>query len=245
MNGLGERTSASDRTFNTPELLEQILICLLDDIFPRTDHDDPRSAKTLANAAILLHLVRCSQVNRVWHQCIIRGSKPIQRALFLREDHLSERSWQVGRPWYDTQRDYHDDLTFRTPTLNPLLRATFPTYRFRLWKNAAEASGDKYKLYLIVRRRDADAARERLKSGQGRTLSKMFLSQPPATKMEAVVWEREDAIMQSTDPPWRTTKINRPHVKCDQGVTLGFLHRKLCEMFDEHQDVATIKITTM
>ena len=245
MSGLVERTSASDRTFNTPELLEQILICLLDDIFPRTDHDDPRSAKTLANAAILLHLVRCTQVNRVWHECIVRGSKPIQRALFLREDHLSERSWQVGRPWYDTQRDYHDDLTFRTPTLNPLLRATFPTYRFRLWKNAAEASGDKYKLYLIVRRKDADAARERLKSGQGRTLSKMFLSQPPATKMEAVVWEREDAIMQSTDPPWRTTKINRPHVKCDQGVTLGFLHRKLCEMFDEHQDVATIKITTM
>lgn len=245
MSEVISRASASDRVLSTAELLEQILVCLLEDIFPKTEHEDPRSPKTQANASILLHLVHCSQVNRIWHQCIFRGSKPIQRALFLREDHLGPRSWQVGRPWYPSQRDYHQDLAFRIPVLNPIVRATLPTYRFRFWKNAAEAWGPRYRAYLIVRRKDAVAARERLRSGQGRTLSKMFLSQPPATEMVAAIWEREVSAGDETTSPSRTTELNRPVIKCDQGVTLGFMHKKIFEMFDEHKDVTAIKVTTV
>ena len=237
--------SACERVLGTAELLEQILTCLLDDIIPKTEHEDPRSKKTQNNAEVLLHLVHCSQVNRTWHQCILNGSKFFQRALFLREDQPGSRSWEVGRPWYPSQNDYHQDLIFRIPVLNPVLRATLDTYRFRFWKNAAEAWGPRYRAYMIVRRQDAEAARERFKTGQGRTLSKMFLSQPPPREMEAAVWERESLSSQGTDSPPRTTEISRPVIKSDQGVTLGFMHRKVCEMFDEHQDVIAIKITTV
>lgn len=237
--------SACEQVLGTAELLEHTLIYLLDDIFPKTEHEDPRSAVVQANAATLLHLVNCSRVNRIWHQCIFHGSKPIQRALFLREDHFGSRSWEVGRPWYPTQRDYHQDLTFRIPVLNPVLRATLSTYRFRFWKNAAHAWGPRYRAYLIVRRKDAEAAKERFRTGQGRTLSKMFLSQPPPKSMEAAVWEREGPPSDGTRSPRRTTELNRPLFNCEQGVTLGFMHRKVCEMFDEHPDVAAIKITTI
>ena len=171
MNDDQAHKSACERVLGTAELLEQILICLLEDIFPKTEHEDPRSARTQANAAILLHLVHCSEVNRIWHHCILHGSKPIQRALFLREDHLGSRSWEVGRPWYPTQRDYDQDLIFRIPILNPVLRATLDTYRFRFWKNAAEAWGPRYRAYLIIKRKDAEAAKTRFSTGQGKTLS--------------------------------------------------------------------------
>ena len=100
-------------------------------------------------------------------------------------------------------------------------------------------------MYLIVRRKDAEAAKERFKTGQGRTLSKMFLSQPPPRGMEAEVWERERLSVQGTDSPMKTTELSRPRFKCDQGVSLGFMHRKVCEMFDEHQDVVAIKLTSV
>lgn len=237
--------SASERALGTAELLEQILTCLLEDIILKTEHEDPRSIRTQTNATILLHLMRCSQVSRIWHHCIFYGSKPIQRALFLQEDQFGSRSWEVGRPWYPTQSDYHRDLTFRIPILNPILRATLSTYRFRFWKNAAEAWGPRYRAYLIVRRKDGEAARVRLQTGQGRTLSKMFLSQPPPREMVAEIWDREGSPTDGTDSPQRTVELSQPVIKCDQGVTLGFMHRKVCQIFDAHLDVAAIKITTV
>ena len=236
---------AGFRVFNTPELLEQILICLLEELFPRLEHEDPRSDKVNANASAQLHLLHCSEVNRAWHQCVLHGSKPIQRALFLRADHFGRRSWHVGRPFYPSQREYHEDLTFRIPILNPMLRATFPTYRLRFWKNAAEAWGPRYRAYGIIRRQDAEAARARLQTGRGRTLSKMFISQPPPTDMEANIWDRQDSADDKSNGLEKTTQLSRPIIKCDQGVTLGYMHRRLCEIFDDHHDVTAIKVTTI
>lgn len=245
MNETQQEPSAIEKTFNTPELLEHILIYLLEELYPKIDHEDPRSERTKFNASTLLHLVRCSEVNKTWHKCIFHGSKPMRRALFLLSDLSATRSWQLARPWYDSQHDYHHDMEFRAPVLNPIIRAIFPLYRFRLWRAAVEASGPKHRAYIIVSRKDAKAAREKAKIGQGRTISRMLLSRPPTCKMSGEVWERKDTEAVGERKLFHTRELGRPVVECTEGITLGLLHERVWEMFSEHPDVEALKITTI
>ena len=46
----------------------------------------------------------------------------MQRALFLLSDLSATRSWQLARPWYDSQHDYHHDMESAGPEVQvPLL----------------------------------------------------------------------------------------------------------------------------
>lgn len=82
----------------------------------------------------------------------------------------------------------------------------------------------------------------RASTRQGKTLSDMFLSQPPCTSLEAIIWEERDETQEYVG---RTTTLNDPLIKCSDGLTLGMVHEHLGKMFSEHSDVAAIKLTTI
>jgi hypothetical protein len=234
--------SPVETTLRLPELLEHILLGLLDDLVPVNDQEDPRSAQTHNNAQKLLHLLRCSEVSQTWNQ-YIKASKPIQRALFLCADYNLARSWlhdpqaEQIRP-----RSYYRAPSLRAPTLNAMVQTIFPTYHFRFWHLSLEASGNKHCAYIIITRRDLPKLERRANTGQGRTISRMLLSQPPCTELEAMIWEERD---ESQEYVCRTLALRDPVVRRDEGLTIGFVHQRVAEMFAEHQDVAAIKLTTM
>ncbi|KAK3067478.1 hypothetical protein LTR53_015629 [Teratosphaeriaceae sp. CCFEE 6253] len=210
--------TATMRAFATPELFESIISCLLDDVFLIKYGEDPRSMETYQNADILLHLLHCSQVNRTWYSNI-RGSKHLQRALFLSPEQRRGRSW---------------DLDNAPPTI-------FKAYHYRFWHLSFEASGNKYCAYLIITRRDLPDLAARARTGQGRTIQRMLLSQPPCNALDATIWEEKD---ESKEYLGRTTVLREPRIYCDDGLTLGMVHESVNGMFREHPDVAAIKLTT-
>lgn len=237
-----QNLSATDRAFATPELLEQILVCLLDDLLSITDQEDPRSVRTHSNTHTLTHLLHCSEVNRTWHQCIL-GSARLQRALFLLPDDKTGRSWhqtssmQIDLPLYS----YRVPSSL-APMLNPVIQTTFPTYSFRFWHLSPEASGHKYCAYLILTRCDLEKALARPKTDCGHTVSSMLLSQPPCTALEASVWD--ERAYETNEPVGRTSTLRDPVISCDDGLTMGRVHERVGEMFREYRDVAAIKLTT-
>ncbi|KAK5740903.1 hypothetical protein LTR17_004257 [Elasticomyces elasticus] len=220
---------ASERVFATPELFEYILSWLLTDAHPVGYGEDPRSFTTYDNCALLLHLLRCSEVNQVWYQCM-KGSKNLQRNLFLHPEQRPGRSWDVVT------------MSDNAPVLNPIIQTIFSTYHFRYWHLSLEASGNKYCAYLIITRRDLPNIASRLKSGQGRTISRMVLSQPPCTVLEATIWEEKD---ETKDYVGRTAVLKNPRIVCEDGLTLGIVHERVQQMLSGHPDVAAIKLTTV
>lgn len=236
-------STAATRTFATPELLEHILVFLLGQLLPLTDQEDPRSVRVHSNAGILKHLLQCSEVSRAWNQCLL-GSKRLQRAVFLLPDYDARHSWDVSasatraRQLYTNNRAPH----FRAPRLNPIIQTTFPAYHFRFWHLSLESTGNKHCAYLIITRRDIPAVHLRSCTGQGKAISNMLLSQPPCTALQAVIWEERD---ETKDYTGRTSKLENPIITCETGVTIGMVHDKVSNMFDEHRDVAAIKLTTV
>lgn len=240
--------SATNRVFATPELLEQILLCLTDRLLPLTVQEDPRSVRTLSNAKQLYRLLRCSQVGRPWRQCM-QGSKRVQRVLFQAPDDRTQRSWDFDAEaaeaaLNETSRRHlpHRAPSNTAPTLNPMLQITFPSYHFRFWHLSLEASGNKHCAYMIITRRDMPGCHGRKSSGQGRSISEMLLAQPPCTALEASIWEERD---ETKDYVGRTNSLDDPLIKCDAGLTMGFVHERVCQMFDAYGDVAAIKLTTV
>ena len=233
-----------ERTFATPELLELILLCLLDRILPLTDQEDPRSVKTHGNATKLLHLLRCSQVSHAWQQCMA-GSKRLQRALFLVPDDKLLRSWSHNNSAQSEQirlRSYYRAPTLRAPILNPIIQVTFPSYHFRFWHLSLEASGNKHCAYMIITRRDMPGPESQCVGRQGRGISSMLLSQPPCVALEATIWEERD---ETRDYVGRTSSLREPNIRSDDGLTIGYVHQRVGEMFREYRDVAAIKLTTV
>ncbi|TKA23831.1 hypothetical protein B0A50_06966 [Salinomyces thailandicus] len=246
MSMVASDVSATARAFATPELLEHILACLLDDILPPSPQEDPRSVRTHTSARKLLHLLRCSEVNHFWQGCM-RGSACLQRALFLLPDNVSDRSWQHDeRGSSDTAQtmrtSHRHTASSETPVLNSILQVTFKSYHFRFWHLSLEASDNKHCAYLIVTRRDLPALEQRAVTGQGRMISNMLLSQPPCAALEATIWEERD---ETKDYLGRTTSLRDPFIRHDEGLTIGMVHDKVGEMFREHSDVAAIKLTTV
>lgn len=70
----------------------------------------------------------------------------------------------------------------------------------------------------------------------------MLLSQPPPTALEATIWEERD---ETKDYVGRTSALADPSIVSETGVTIGLVHERVAKMFDEHQDVAAIKLTTV
>jgi len=70
----------------------------------------------------------------------------------------------------------------------------------------------------------------------------MLLSQPPCTHLEATIWEERD---ETKDYVGRTSSLRDPVIKDDEGLTIGYVHRRVDEMFREFGDVAAIKLTTV
>lgn len=234
--------SASARVFATTELLESILLCLLEDIDSPTNREDVRSVTTQNNASILLHLLRLSEIGLVWRRCILHGSKPIQRELFVLAKAEDKRTWWQSKVLYSNQQSYYRGLAYRAPILNPIVQTSFPDYRFRYWRSGLGAEGPRHHAYLIISRRHIAHARERICDGHGKNVLDMVLSQPPPVQMEATIWERNDALKDFHE---RTTAIEEPLIQCDKGITLGIVLHRVGEMFDNHDDVTSFKITTV
>ncbi|TKA80646.1 hypothetical protein B0A55_01859 [Friedmanniomyces simplex] len=228
--------TATERTFATPELLEYVLSYLLADLRRINYGEDPRSVRTYANTDTLLHLLHCSEVNRTWYQCI-QGSRHLQRALFLHPEQRLGRSWDLAIP------DPVIAKSAEAPVLNPIIQTLFKTYHFRYWHLSLEASGNKHCAYLIITRRDLPPdIPKRSRTGQGRTISRMLLSQPPCTVLEATIWEERD---ETKDYVGRTAALREPRIGCEEGLTLEVVHERVRGMFGEHPDVAAIKLTTV
>lgn len=71
---------------------------------------------------------------------------------------------------------------------------------------------------------------------------KMLLSQPPCSALEATIWEEKD---ETKDYVGRTSTIRDPVISRDDGVTIGLVHERVGWMFEQHPDVAAIKLTTV
>ena len=235
--------SAPQRTFATPELLEHILDYLLVFLLPLTDQEDPRSVRVYSNASVLRHLVRCTRVSRDWQQCIL-GSSRLRRAIFWEADPKTTRSWNMAASATRARRlySYYTAPHLRAPQLNPVIQTTFAAYHFRFWHLSLESTGNKHCAYLIITRRDVPAVKLQEQTGQGKSISKMLLSQPPCTSLEATIWEERD---ETKDYVGRTSRLQDPIVRCESGVTIGMIHERVAKMFDEHLDVTAIKLTTM
>ena len=235
--------SAAQRTFATPELLEHILDYLLVFLLPLTDQEDPRSVRVYSNASVLRHLVRCTRVSRDWQQCIL-GSSRLRRAIFWEADPKTTRSWDMAASATRARRlySYYTAPHLRAPQLNPVIQTTFAAYHFRFWHLSLESTGNKHCADMIITRRDVPAVKLREQTGQGKSVSKMLLSQPLCTSLEATIWEERD---ETKDYVGRTSRLQDPIIRCESGVTIGMIHERVAKMFDEHLDVTAIKFTTM
>ena len=234
--------TATQKVFTTAELLEHIITFLLCQLLPLTDQEDPRSVRVLGNAKVLKHLLRCSEVSRDWKQCML-GSKRLQRALFLLPEYNNNRSWDISASVTRARQlySYCTAPYFRAPQLNPIIQTTFATYHFRFWHLSLETTGNKHCAYLIITRRDIPALALRLRTGQGRNVSNMLLSQPPCTMLEAMIWEERG---EAKDYVGRTSRLKDPIIHRQTGVTIGMVHEKVGAIFDEHRDVTAVKLIT-
>ncbi|GAB7358186.1 hypothetical protein MBLNU230_g0340t1 [Neophaeotheca triangularis] len=251
--------TATERTFATAELLEVILLKYLDHVQDIDDQEDPRSPRTHRNAEILQGLLHCSRVNRSWYQAL-QDSGRLRRALYLDPDHLTTRSWthyprvkksDAGNTLdppttatSTTQEDPHQRSRQVTPLLNPIIQTTFPSFMFRFWHLSPEHSGNKFCAYLIITKRDSIALnREARKcNGQGRTLARMLLSQPPCTGLEATIWEERD---ETKDYTGRTCELAEPVVRRQEGLRLEIVLEWVGALFGRYPDLTAIKLTTL
>ncbi|KAF2764729.1 hypothetical protein EJ03DRAFT_17663 [Teratosphaeria nubilosa] len=225
--------ASMQQMINTPELLEQVLQCLLDDVVPLSNREDPRSARTNTNAKSMLDLLHCMEVCQAFNATIL-GSKALQRALFLAPEERTLRAWSHAPQSNHTQ----------SPMLNPVVQTTFPAYHYRFWHLSVEVSGNRYCAYLIITRRDLEQHRlyQRRRGGHGQSISDMLLAQPPILQLEARIWEERD---ESKEYVGRTLALKEPFVACQGVLTIGMVHERVEEMFAEHRDVAAIKLTTV
>ena len=240
-----EEVAAAIRTFRTPELLEHILLYLLESLHVITDQEDPRSVRTNHNASSLAHLLRCTEVCRTWQRGI-HDSGRLQRALFIVPDFRSRRNWQHGASSSPQAeqirlRSYYRAPPLRAPILNPVIQITFPAYHLRFWHLSLEVTGNKHVAYLIITRMDLPDLKARAKTKQGQSLTKMYFSQPPLTALEATIWEERD---ETKDYVGRTAVLKEPIIECEGGLTLGLVHERVGQLFEQYRDVAAIKLTT-
>jgi hypothetical protein len=239
---MSESPSAAQRVIAVPELLDHILLCLLQDLIPPTNRDDVRSENTKRNAQLLRTLLRCSEIGTAWHRSIFHGPEQLRKSLFLEAELEDSRSWQQVSDLYPNQQSYYRGLALRAPVLNPVIQTAYADYHFRYWRSGLGAEGPRHHAYLIITRRHIGHARQSISAGLGAGIRNMLLAQPPPTELTATVWERNDQLR---DFNARTTGISDPVIRCRDGVRLDLVLAKVGLMFDEHEDVTSIKVTTV
>ncbi|KAF2484178.1 hypothetical protein BDY17DRAFT_295146 [Neohortaea acidophila] len=256
-----ENLSDVQRVFAVSELLEHILLNLPSQLLSILDNEDPRSVRVYNNARILSHLLRLTEVNRQWHQCI-HGSKRLQRALFLQADSKPGRPSVTSSPAFSRRRKLIAPTLSLTipwfPQLNPIIQSTFPSYHFRFWRSTlplvleAQPGGHMYSFEepkgqgldcfaLMIFRCDVPAIKLRAITGQGRSISKMQLSKPPCVALQCSIWDERD---ETRDYVGLTKSLAPSVIRSDEGVTLGMVHEAASKCFDEYRDVSCIKFTT-
>ena len=223
-------TSPAERVFATPELFENIFKFVLAQMLGVTKQENPRSVKTHVNARILMQILRCSRVNRSWQRCML-GSHLLQKSLFL------TTYPNMGRKWEREQGSL-------APMLNPIIQDTFPKYGFCLCADTTigNQTSERYAAIMIINKRDLLCTQMKSSTRQGRNISAMFLTQPPCTTMEASLWlERVDR----TDFFGRPFSVKDSAIKCEDGLTLGYVHQRVKEIFAEHPDAPAIRLMTI
>ena len=233
------RVSSAEEALAVTEILEQILTCLLESLDQPSNREDANSQLTQSNAAILLHLLQCAAVNKTWKHCILHGSQPLRRCLYLLPDSRSPRSWEHGGRVYASQATAYRDLSASAPSLNPVVQTLFSSCNFRFWRSGLEAEGPRHRAYLILTRKRLQVFNQAISNGYGENILSMLLAQPPPVEFTAEIWDREDADARLEK---RSTKIWRPSIYCSAGVTIGLVFRRVTEMFDDHPDVTAIKV---
>lgn len=176
--------------------------------------------------------------------CMV-GSGQLQRALFLVPDHKLQRSWlsaSTSQAAGVHLSSYHRAPSLLAPVLNPIIQVTFPAYHFRFWHLSLEANGNKYCAYFIITRRDLPNVKQRSETAQGRTISRMLLSQPPCTRLEAIIWEERDGFSEYAG---RTRTLRDPMIENEAGLTMALVHDRVGDIFNEYRDVAAIKLMTV
>jgi hypothetical protein len=234
--------SAAEQVIAVPELLDQILFALLQDLVPPTNRDDVRSRNTQLNAELIRTLLRCSEIGKAWHRSVFHGPEQLKKSLFLHAEPEDQRSWQQVSGLYPNQQSYYRGLALKAPVLNPVIQTAYADYHFRYWRSGLGAEGPRHHAYLIITRRHISHARKLIAEGMGGTIRNMLLAQPPPTELTATIWERNDQLKAFSE---RTTGIADPIVKCHEGVRLDLVLAKVGRMFDEHDDVTSIKVTTV
>lgn len=241
--------SAAHQVLSTPELLEPILLSLLDRLHTLSDREDPRSVRTHHNARVLLALLSIRQVSCHFN-ALITTSIHLRRALFLSSHQPAGRSWdcgsgsgQVGNLPVALRSYYRSPATQVSPILNPIVQTAFPGYHFRFWHLSLEASGNRYCAYLIITRKDMERY-QAITSAHSRMVQRMFLSQPPIEALDASIWDERDETKEYIG---RTTELADPRIGSEGGggLTVNEVHRRVGEMFEQHRDLAAIKLTTV
>lgn len=243
-----EPLSAVHRVQAIPELLEQILLYLPNQLLSIQDDEDPRSVRVYNNARILDHLLRLTQVSRHWYRCI-HGSTRLQRILFLQPESNFARPCIDASPSFVRRRKLvAPSLCLcipRSSQLNPIIQSTFPSYQLRFQRSigppepASPRLGDVFALMIF--RCDVPATRLRAITGQGRTISNMQLSQPPCVGLQCTIWDERDETREYVG---LTKRLAPSMIWSDEGVTLGMVHEAASKWFDEYRDVSCIKFTT-
>ncbi|KAK5173909.1 uncharacterized protein LTR77_002590 [Saxophila tyrrhenica] len=161
-------------------------------------------------------------------------------------DNRTSRVWDINANANATRArqlySYYTAPCLRAPQLNPVIQSLFARYHFRFWHLSYDSTGNKHVAYLIITRQDIPAIAFRSITGQGKSITDMLLSQPPPTALEATIWEEKDETKEYLG---RTSTLSDPVIVCEDGVTIGLVHVKVKKMFDEHPDVAAIKLTTV
>ena len=94
---------------------------------------------------------------------------------------------------------------------------------------------------MIITRDDIRRYRA-VNTKEQKILGKMLLSQPPALALEAMIWDERDETKEYLG---RTTELENPLIESEKGLTVSQVHYRVGEMFDRHDDVPAIKLTTV
>lgn len=94
---------------------------------------------------------------------------------------------------------------------------------------------------MIITRDDIRRYRA-VNADEKKMLGRMLLSQPPALALEAMIWDERDETKEYLG---RTTELENPLIESEKGLTVSQVHCRVGEMFDRHDDVPAIKLTTV
>lgn len=231
--------SAASQALSIPEILQHVLLLVLQDVKPPNGLEDADPTTTQHNAALLLCVLRWTAISSQWKSCILQDCHAIRLQLFHLPDTPRNRSWERRRGVLASQAIARRFETQHMPILNPVAQALFAECPFRFWRSGLEAIGPRYRAYIIIKRSYlAKTEAHRIgTAGCGANICDMLLAQPPIYELIARIWDRNDRAAGET--------IREPRISHPEGVTLGLTIRRAQQILSEHENVISIKLTTI